>query len=123
MSFGKDNGGAIPSNLLQIPNTESNGTYINYCKLAGVAAHPARFPSKLPQFFINFLTEEGDIVLDIFSAASPVVLEPAKMSKKISPSSVRKLMKNCGSFEGKRAGCAAAPAPTLEHEFLPLVPF
>ena len=26
--FAKDNGGAIPSNLLQIPNTESNGVYL-----------------------------------------------------------------------------------------------
>ena len=26
-AFGKDNGGAIPSNLLQIPNTESNSHY------------------------------------------------------------------------------------------------
>ncbi|BAO99898.1 MAG: DNA-methyltransferase [Wolbachia sp.] len=27
-SFGKDNGGAIPSNLLQIPNSESNSQYL-----------------------------------------------------------------------------------------------
>ena len=32
-SFGKDSGGAIPSNLLQIPNTESNGGYLSGCKL------------------------------------------------------------------------------------------
>jgi len=27
-AFGRDNGGAIPSNLLQIPNSESNGQYL-----------------------------------------------------------------------------------------------
>lgn len=69
-TFGKDNGGAIPSNLLQIPNSESNSKYISYCKMAGVKSHPARFPSKLPKFFIEFLTDEGDIVLDIFAGSN-----------------------------------------------------
>lgn len=55
-NFSKDNGGAIPSNLLQIPNTESNSQYLRYCKLAGIKGHPARFPEKLPEFFIEFLT-------------------------------------------------------------------
>src|SRR3546814_17921357 len=40
--FAKDNGGAIPSNLLQIPNTESNGAYVAGCKLVGAKRHPAR---------------------------------------------------------------------------------
>jgi hypothetical protein len=44
--FGKDNGGAIPSNLLQIPNSDSNGQYLRGCKALGLKAHPARFPSK-----------------------------------------------------------------------------
>lgn len=69
-SFGKDNGGAIPSNLLQIPNSESNSRYISNCKKVGINSHPARFPSKLPKFFIEFLTEEGDIVVDIFSGSN-----------------------------------------------------
>lgn len=69
-SFGKDNGGAIPSNLLQIPNTESNGGYLSGCKLLGVKSHPARFPAKLPEFFIKFLTELGDLVVDIFGGSN-----------------------------------------------------
>jgi site-specific DNA-methyltransferase (cytosine-N4-specific) len=68
--FGKDNGGAIPSNLLQIPNTESNGGYVAGCKLVGADRHPARFPSKLPEFFIRFLTDPGDTVLDIFAGSN-----------------------------------------------------
>ena len=69
-SFGNDNGGAIPSNLLQIPNTESNSQYLKYCKDLGIKGHPARFPSKLPEFFIKFLTEEEDLVLDIFAGSN-----------------------------------------------------
>lgn len=68
--FAKDNGGAIPSNLLQIPNTESNGAYVAGCKLVGADRHPARFPSKLPEFFVRFLTDPGDLVVDIFAGSN-----------------------------------------------------
>ncbi len=68
--FGRDNGGAIPSNLLQIPNTDSNGSYLRGCKVVGTKAHPARFPAKLPEFFIKFLTSTDDTVLDIFAGSN-----------------------------------------------------
>jgi site-specific DNA-methyltransferase (cytosine-N4-specific) len=68
--FAKDNGGAIPPNLLQIPNSESNGTYMAGCKAVGVKAHPARFPAKLPEFFIRMLTDPDDWVVDIFGGSN-----------------------------------------------------
>ncbi len=68
--FGKDNGGAIPSNLLQIPNSESNGVYLSGCKAIGGKGHPARFPTKLPEFFVRFLTQPNDLVVDIFSGSN-----------------------------------------------------
>jgi DNA modification methylase len=68
--FAADNGGAIPSNLLQIPNTESSSLYLQRYKALGVSPHPARFPAKLPLFFIQFLTEPGDLVLDIFAGSN-----------------------------------------------------
>lgn len=69
-AFGRDNGGAIPSNLLQIPNSESNGQYLRGCKSARVAEHPARLPAKLPEFFIRFLTDPGNLVVDIFAGSN-----------------------------------------------------
>lgn len=69
-SFGNDNGGAIPSNLLQIPNSESNSQYMSFAKRLGVKTHPARFPVKLPEFFINYLTNVGDVVVDIFAGSN-----------------------------------------------------
>ena len=69
-SFGIDNGGAIPSNLLQIPNTDSNSQYLKYCKMLNIGAHPARYPTALPEFFIKFLTDEDDLVLDIFAGSN-----------------------------------------------------
>jgi site-specific DNA-methyltransferase (cytosine-N4-specific) len=68
--FAKDNGGAVPSNLLQIANTESNGQYLGGCKAVGEKQHPARFPAKLPEFFVNMLTEPGDLVVDIFAGSN-----------------------------------------------------
>ena len=40
------------------------------CKLTGAKAHPARFPAKLPEFFIRFLTDPGDLVVDIFAGSN-----------------------------------------------------
>jgi site-specific DNA-methyltransferase (cytosine-N4-specific) len=68
--FAEDKGGAIPPNLLQIPNTESNSRYLRCCQIVGINGHPARFPEKLPEFFIHFLTDVGDTVLDIFAGSN-----------------------------------------------------
>jgi DNA modification methylase len=69
-SFGTDNGGAIPSNLLQISNAEASSKYLKLCKALAIPAHPARFPAKLPEFFIKFLTKPGDLVVDIFAGSN-----------------------------------------------------
>ena len=69
-AFAKDNGGAIPSNLLQISNSESNGQYLSACKAVGINGHPARFPAKLPEFFIRMLSEPNDLIVDIFSGSN-----------------------------------------------------
>jgi DNA modification methylase len=69
-TFSTDNGGAIPSNLLQISNSESNGNYLAACKLLNLKSHPARFPARLPEFFIKFLTDEKDVVLDFFAGSN-----------------------------------------------------
>lgn len=68
--FQKDHGGSIPHNLLQISNTQSNGQYLRLCKEHGIKPHPARFPTALPEFFIKFLTDPGDIVFDCFAGSN-----------------------------------------------------
>lgn len=69
-SFAEDKGGSIPGNLIQCGNNESNSNYLKAVKKAGRKIHPARFPAELPRFFINFLTEPGDIVLDPFAGSN-----------------------------------------------------
>lgn len=67
--FRKDNGAAIPPNLIAIPNTESNSFYLRYCEEHGLKPHPARFPAELPEYFIRMLTDRGDFVLDPFGGS------------------------------------------------------
>lgn len=81
-NFATDNGGAIPSNLLEIPNTESNSSYIQICKSASIPPHPARFPQKLPMFFIKFLTEPGDRVVDIFAGSNTTGFVAEELGRK-----------------------------------------
>ncbi len=82
IGFAIDNGGAIPSNLLQIPNSESSSQYLRLCKELEVPSHPARFPVKLPTFFIKFLTELGDLVLDIFAGSNTTGLAAETMGRR-----------------------------------------
>jgi len=76
--FRRDNGGAIPPNLLSIPNTRSSDEYFRRCRDAGLPIHPARFPPDLPDFFVRFLTLPGQIVVDPF-AGSNVTGQVAEM--------------------------------------------
>jgi site-specific DNA-methyltransferase (cytosine-N4-specific) len=67
--FSRDNGAAIPPNLIAIPNTESNSYYLRYCEEHDIKPHPARYPAPLPEFFIRMLTDEGDAVIDPFAGS------------------------------------------------------
>lgn len=68
----QDLGGAIPKNLLTISNTSSSDKYQRNCRENNIPLHPARFPHRLPKFFIEFLTEEKDLIVDIFSGSNVV---------------------------------------------------
>lgn len=79
--WGKDNRGAIPPNLIEAANTKSNDKYLNGCRKFGLTPNPARFVDAVPEFFINFLTESNDLILDPF-AGSNVVGEAAERLKR-----------------------------------------
>ncbi|WP_234839884.1 DNA methyltransferase [Sinorhizobium meliloti] len=67
--FQKDNGGSVPPNLLAVANTESTSRYQEYCRDNNIPIHPARFPPQLPEYFIRFLTDPGDLVIDPFGGS------------------------------------------------------
>lgn len=68
--FRNDHGGAIPGNLIERGNNESNSGYLKACREHGLKVHPARFPAALPEFFIKLVTTAGDIVLDPFAGSN-----------------------------------------------------
>jgi DNA modification methylase len=69
-SFLTDNGGAIPPNVMRISNTVSTDDYRSYCKANGLRLHPARMAPELAEFFIRFLTDPDDLVLDPFGGSN-----------------------------------------------------
>lgn len=68
--FQAHRGGSIPANVIERGNNESNSDYIRRSAETGQKAHPARFPAALPEFFVNMLTDPGDLVLDPFAGSN-----------------------------------------------------
>lgn len=81
-SFASDKGGSIPPNLIQCGNNESNSAYIKNSKLLGNKVHPARFPAELPRFFIEFLTQPGNLVLDPFAGSNTTGFIAEQLNRK-----------------------------------------
>ena len=69
-SFLKNNKGAIPSNVITLSNTQASSDYLNYCRKHNLEPHPARMPIGLPEFFIKFLTNRNDLILDPFGGSN-----------------------------------------------------
>jgi site-specific DNA-methyltransferase (cytosine-N4-specific) len=69
-TFAADKGGSIPPNLIGCGNNESNSRYIRETKATGRKIHPARFPAELPRFFIEFLTQPDELVVDPFAGSN-----------------------------------------------------
>lgn len=59
-----------PDNMLDVPNTNSTDPYHAFCKSNSLRRHPARFPQAVPDFFVKFLTEANDLVLDPFGGSN-----------------------------------------------------
>jgi site-specific DNA-methyltransferase (cytosine-N4-specific) len=86
--FAKNNGGSIahnffeldpldndrevrlPHNVLSFANTSSNDNFLRVCRERGITPHPARMNGGLVNFFIEFLTEENDLIFDPFAGSN-----------------------------------------------------
>ena len=58
------------TNLIKAANTVSSDGYRRFCLEHGADVHPARMPKSLVDFFVRFLTDEGDLVLDPFGGSN-----------------------------------------------------
>lgn len=66
----KNNGGSIPTNLLRIPNSDSRDKYLQACKSLELSPHSARMPKALAEWFIKFLTQPNDLIVDPFGGSN-----------------------------------------------------
>jgi site-specific DNA-methyltransferase (cytosine-N4-specific) len=92
--FNRNNGGAVPpnflglgqadepENVLSIANTESNSLYHRRCREEDKKPHPARFPVFFAEFFIKFLTDPGDVVLDPFAGSNTTGFAAEKLGRR-----------------------------------------
>ena len=80
--WNRDNNGAIPPNIIIKANTRSNGPYLQACRKWGYTPNPARFVEAIPDFFIRFLTEPVDLVLDPFAGSNVVGYVAEKLRRR-----------------------------------------
>ena len=98
-SFLKDHGGSIsynffeidpidehrdvrlPHNVLSFSNTSSNDYYFKACRRNDIVPHPARMNSGVVSFFVEFLTNENDLVFDPFAGSNTTGAVAEKMNR------------------------------------------
>lgn len=68
ISFADDT--SLPEALMKFAGTSADVRYRQYCDEHDYESHPARMQVGLAMFFIKFLTEEGDLVLDPFGGSN-----------------------------------------------------
>ena len=115
-SFLSRNNGAIPPNVLnekflykslpsviEVSNTQTT-KYAIYCKNEKIKTHDARMPLHIVSFFVDFLTDEGDTVLDPFAGSNTTgYVSSLKKRKWISIELDREYIKgSLGWFKSKR---------------------
>jgi site-specific DNA-methyltransferase (cytosine-N4-specific) len=99
-AFSKDNGGSIAHNLFELEpidekrdvrlphsvlsfsNTNSNDFFFKKCREKNIIPHPARMHSGLVSFFIEFLTDIDDFVLDPFAGSNTTGYIAEKLKRK-----------------------------------------
>lgn len=99
-AFAKDNSGSIAHNLFELDqldpgrevrlphsvlsfsNTTSNDHFSRTCRKENINPHPARMNGGLVNFFLEFLTDESDLVLDPFAGSNTTGYCAEKLQRK-----------------------------------------
>jgi site-specific DNA-methyltransferase (cytosine-N4-specific) len=61
---------SLPESLMRFSNTGWDAGYREYCADHALDPHPARMQPELAGFFVEFLTEPGDLVVDPFAGSN-----------------------------------------------------
>ena len=80
-SFLKNNGGSIPSNMLEFAGSSVNKNYREWCVQNKLQQHPAKMAEGLADFFIQFLTRKDDLVFDPFGGSNTTGYSSQKLNR------------------------------------------
>jgi DNA modification methylase len=72
----------LPQSALSFSNTNSNDYFLRKCREQEIIPHPARMSPGLISFFLEFLTEKNDLVLDPFSGSNTTGYCAEKLKRK-----------------------------------------
>lgn len=72
----------VPSALLKFTGTAWDANYRAYCEEHKLTAHPARMQTTLAAFFMQFLTDPGDLVFDPFGGSNTTGAVAEQMGRK-----------------------------------------
>jgi len=82
-SYGKVTEGKIPKNVFVRGHRSASTTaYQKACDAIGLVRHGAMFPAELARFYIEFLTEKGDLVADGMSGGLTVGVEAEDLARR-----------------------------------------
>ena len=76
------NSDKVPSSLLKFAGTGWENEYRAYCHANNLKLHPARMQQGLAAFFIDFLTDEGDLVVDPFAGSNTTGAAAEQMGRR-----------------------------------------
>lgn len=82
-SFGKATKGKLPRNVIHRGHTcPDTKAYRTAAKDLGLPAHGAMQPTAIPDFFIRFLTEPGELVVDLFGGTVRTGLAAERLGRR-----------------------------------------
>lgn len=82
-SFSKVTDGKIPKNVIQRGHQCADSLAARqHAKALGLPIHSAMFPTSIPEFAIDFLTKEDDLVVDLFSGMNKVGLAAERKGRR-----------------------------------------
>jgi hypothetical protein len=82
-SFGRVTAGKIPRNVLERGHACRDTTaYRRHTQALGLPTHGAMQPTSIPEFFIRYLTEPGELVVDQFGGTTKTGLAAERLGRR-----------------------------------------
>ncbi|MFP3637527.1 DNA methyltransferase [Paraburkholderia sp. SIMBA_054] len=82
-SFGRETSGRIPRNYVEMGHRCADTLAMRkHAASLGLPPHGAMFPTKLPSFLIQYLTEPGDLVFDPFAGSCKTGLAAERLGRR-----------------------------------------